>query len=138
MTAADHSSTLISQLRSVLGDDAVISAPQELLVYECDAYTLEKHLPTVVVLPRTTEEVAAVVKLCAEEKLPIIPRGAGTSLSGAVLAVTGGVMIALTRMTRILEIDFQNRRALVEAGWVKASVTKPVKPPDLLFAADPS
>src|SRR5438045_8694064 len=138
MTAADHNSKLLSRLRSIVGEDAVISAPQELLVYECDAYTLEKHLPTVVVLPRTTEQVAAIVKLCAEEKIPIIPRGAGTSLSGAVLAVTGGVMIALTRMTRIIEIDFQNRRALVEAGCGNASVPNAVKPRGLLYAPDPS
>jgi glycolate oxidase len=134
----DQDPTLVPQLRSVLGDDAVISEPQELLVYECDAYTLEKHLPAVVVLPRTTDEVAAVVKLCAQHKVPIIPRGAGTSLSGTVLAVTGGVMIALTRMTQILDIDYQNRRALVEAGCVNASVTNAVKSRGLLYAPDPS
>lgn len=114
-----------------MGDD-------ELLVYECDAYTLEKHLPGVVVLPRTTEEVVAVVKLCAAHQLPIIPRGAGTSLSGTVLAVTGGVMIALTRMNRVLEIDCRNRRALVEAGCVNAWVTNAVKAQGLFYAPDPS
>src|SRR5258706_16007181 len=105
--------SLVDHLRAVLDPESVISEPGELLVYECDAYTLEKHLPAIVVLPRTTEQVAAVVKICAEHKLPIIPRGAGTSLSGTVLAVNGGVMIALTRMTRILEVDYANRRALV-------------------------
>ncbi len=129
---------IIDQLRSLLGPDSVISEPDELLVYECDAYTLEKHLPAIVVLPRTTEQVAAVVKLCAEHKVPIIPRGAGTSLSGTVLAVNGGVMIALTRMTRILEIDYANRRALVEAGCVNAMVTNAVKSRNLLYAPDPS
>jgi len=129
---------LVNQLRAIVGQDGVISDPAELLVYECDAYTLEKHLPTFVVLPRTTEQVAAVVKLCADQKLPIIPRGAGTSLSGTVLAVTGGVMIALTRMTRILEVDYVNRRALVEAGCVNAAVTNAVKGRGLLFAPDPS
>src|SRR5258708_39550776 len=86
------------------------------MVYECDGYTLERGLPNVVVLPRTTGEVAAIVKLCATQNVPIIPRGAGTSLSGAVLAVTGGVMIALTRMNGIVQIDYRSRRALVEAG----------------------
>src|SRR5258705_8136687 len=128
-----HDSSFLSRLRPLLAEDAVTSEPQELLVYECDAYTLERHLPTIVVLPRTSEEVAAVVKLCAQEKVPIIPRGAGTSLSGTVLAVTGGVMIALTRMTRILEIDYPNRRALVEAGCVNASVTNAVKSRGLLY-----
>src|SRR5207249_7254300 len=114
------------------------SGEEELLVYECDAYTLEKNLPNVVVLPRTTEEVSKIATLCAEQNVPIIPRGAGTSLSGAVLAVTGGVMIALTRMTKILEIDYRNRRALVESGCVNAWVTNAVKSRGLLFAPDPS
>ena len=126
------------ELRGILGDAGVIAGEQELLVYECDAYTLEKHLPGVVVLPQTIEQVVAVVKLCARHSLPIIPRGAGTSLSGTVLAVTGGVMIALTRMTRIIEIDFDNRRALVEAGCVNAAVTNAVKSRGLFYAPDPS
>ncbi len=129
---------LLGQLRSIVGTDGVISEAAELLVYECDAYTLEKHLPTVVVLPRSTEQVAAVVKISAERKIPVIPRGAGTSLSGAVLAVNGGVMIALTRMSRVLEVDYSNRRALVEAGCVNAHVTQAVKSRGLLFAPDPS
>src|SRR5262245_21267081 len=122
----------------MVGRDGVIQGEQELLVYECDAYTLEKHRPGVVVLPRSTAEVVAVVKLCAKHGLPIIPRGAGTSLSGTVLAVTGGVMIALTRMNRILNIDYRNRRALVEAGCVNAWVTNAVKSHGLFYAPDPS
>ncbi len=94
------SKSLIDSLREIVGADHVVTKPEELLVYECDAYTLEKHLPTAVVLPGNTREVEAVVKLCAAHQVPIIPRGAGTSLSGAVLAVDGGIMIALTRMTR--------------------------------------
>jgi len=138
-----HASTSISreladELIGIVGKDGVICGAEELLVYECDAYTLEKSLPNVVVLPRTTQEVVAVVKLCARYELPIIPRGAGTSLSGAVLAVTGGVMIALTRMNKILSVDYRNRRALVEAGCVNAWVTNAVKPRGLLYAPDPS
>lgn len=129
---------IVAALRAIVGKDGVIVGDEELLVYECDAYTLEKHLPGVVVLPRTTDEVVAVVKLCAAHQLPIIPRGAGTSLSGTVLAVTGGVMIALTRMNRVLEIDYRNRRALVEAGCVNAWVTNAVKAQGLFYAPDPS
>ena len=128
----------LSALRAIVGREHVISGEHELMVYDCDAYTLEKHLPGVVVLPKSTEEVAAVVKLCAREKLPIIPRGAGTSLSGTVLAVTGGVMIALTRMTQILQVDYRNRRAFVEAGCVNAWITNAVKAHGLLYAPDPS
>lgn len=126
------------QLRDIVGADGVIDADSELLVYECDAYTLEKSLPTAVALPRSTEQVAAVAKFCAANRLPIIPRGAGTSLSGSVLAVTGGVMIAMARMNRILSVDYRNRRALVEAGCVNAWVTNAVKNAGLFFAPDPS
>src|SRR6266498_3379850 len=130
--------TLAEELRAIVGEDGVVSKPDELLVYECDAYTLEKNLPTAVVLPRTPEQVAAVVKLCARHNLPFIPRGAGTSLSGAVLAVNGGVMITLSRMNKILSVDHRNRRALVEAGCVNAWITNAVKSRGLLYAPDPS
>ena len=122
----------------MIGSDGVISGSDELLVYECDAFTMEKNLPNIVVLPRSTEQVVAVVKLCARHRLPIIPRGAGTSLSGAVLPVEGGVMIALTRMNRVLSVDYENRRALVEAGCVNAWITNAVKARGLLYAPDPS
>ncbi|MBI3877425.1 MAG: FAD-binding protein [Verrucomicrobia bacterium] len=129
---------MVESLQRIVGKDGVIFGEQELLVYECDAYTLEKNLPNVVVLPASTEQVAAIAKLCAANNLPIIPRGAGTSLSGAVLAVTGGVMIALTRMNKILDVDIRNRRALVEAGVVNAHVTNAVKSHGLFYAPDPS
>ena len=129
---------LINKLRSIVGKDAVLAEEQELVVYECDAYTLQKNLPTAVVLPQTTEEVVAIVKLCNRLKLPIIPRGAGTSLSGAVLAVDGGVMIAITRMNRVLNIDVRNRRALTEAGCVNAWITRDAAPHGLFYAPDPS
>src|SRR5438046_8085962 len=129
---------LVDQLRAIVGEDGVVSKPEELLVYECDAYTLEKNLPNFVVLPRSTEEVVAIVKLCARQDIPFIPRGAGTSLSGAVLAVTGGVMVTLSRMNKILQVDYRSRRAVVEAGCVNAALTNAVKSSGLLFAPDPS
>ena len=129
---------MVAELRAILGGENVISDGRELLVYECDAYTLEKHLPSVVVLPATTEEVALVVRFCARHMLPMIPRGAGTSLSGSVLAVTGGVMIAMTRMNRVLDVDERNRRALVEAGCVNTWITNAVKSHGLYYAPDPS
>jgi len=130
--------SLLRKLREVVGRENVIDAPENLMAYECDAYTLEKNLPTFVVLPATTEEVSKVVGACAEHHVPIIPRGAGTSLSGAVLAVDGGVMIALTRMNHIVNVDYRNRRALVEAGCVNAWITREVKTAGLLYAPDPS
>src|SRR5687767_9470300 len=128
----------VEALREIVGPEGYLTNPNELVVYECDAYTLEKMRPHAVVLPKDTEEVAAVVKLCGDFKLPIIPRGAGTSLSGAVLAVTGGVMIVLSRMNRILSVDYRNRRAFVEAGCVNANVTNAVKGQGLFYAPDPS
>ena len=129
---------LTRRLAEIVGKDAVLDDERELVVYECDAYTLQRNPPTAVVLPQSTQEVAAVVRLCAEMEVPIIPRGAGTSLSGAVLAVDGGVMIALTRMNRVLNIDPRNRRALVEAGCVNAWITRNASAHGLFYAPDPS
>ena len=129
---------LTRRLVEIVGKDAVLDDERELVVYECDAYTLQRNPPTAVVLPRSTQEVASVVRLCAEMDVPIIPRGAGTSLSGAVLAVDGGVMIALTRMNRVLNIDPRNRRALVEAGCVNAWITRNASAHGLFYAPDPS
>jgi glycolate oxidase len=129
---------LLHGLRATVGAANVLSQSAQLQVYECDAYTLERRQPNVVVLPRTTEQVAVVVRLCAQHRVPIIPRGAGTSLSGGVLAVDGGVMIALTRMNRVLDVDARNRRALVEAGCVNAWISREAAPYDLLYAPDPS
>ncbi len=129
---------LINELRAICGEDSVITDPRQLVVYECDAYTMEKNLPDAVVLPGTTQQVVEVVKLCAAHQLPIIPRGTGTSLSGAVLAVDGGVVICTARLNRILNVDFRNRRALVEAGVPNLWITNAVKHRGLMFAPDPS
>ena len=138
MNCKPNKKQLTRRLAEIVGDDAVLADKRELVVYECDAYTLQRNPPTAVVLPRSTQEVAAVVRLCAELDVPIIPRGAGTSLSGAVLAVAGGVMIALTRMNRVLKIDPRNRRALVEAGCVNAWITRDASAHGLFYAPDPS
>jgi glycolate oxidase len=132
------SADLMTRLKSIAGESNVISRSEDLVVYECDAYTLEKKSPGVVVLPGSTQEVARVARLCAGANVPIVPRGAGTSLSGAVLPVEGGVMIAMTRMNRILSLDYRNRRALVEAGCVNAWITREVKGAELFYAPDPS
>ncbi len=132
------SAALQSELEQIVGRSQVITQAEDLLVYECDAYTLEKNLPNVVVLPNSAEEVRRVVAACARAQMPIIPRGAGTSLSGAVLPVEGGVMIALTRMNRVLKVDYENRRALVEAGCVNSWITNAVRHRSLLYAPDPS
>lgn len=133
-----ESDRLISSLQAICGPQAVLSNPAELLAYDCDAFTLEKAQPLVVVLPDSTDEVAQIVSLCHEEGIPIVPRGAGTGLSGGALAPEGGVMIALTRMNRIVELDARNRRALVEAGLVNLRLTQAAHAHGLCYAPDPS
>jgi glycolate oxidase len=129
---------LIERLRAIVGRDALLTSPSELLVYECDGYTIEKNKPDVVVFPTTTEQVAAIVRLCNELDVPFLPRGAGTSLSGGCLPVGGGVMITLSRMKKILEVDYRNRYAVVEPGVVNLWLTNHLKPQGYHFAPDPS
>ena len=109
---------LVDRLAAVLGRENVIDAPDQLIVYECDGLTIDRNAPHAVVYPTTTEEVAAVVRILHEANIPFVARGAGTGLSGGSLPPDGGVMIALTKMNRIVEVDFRNQRALVEAGVV--------------------
>ncbi len=138
MIAPDRHPDLLKQLRDVLGPDAVLSRPHERLVYESDAFTLARGRPDAVVLPRSTHEVAEVVKIAARHGLPVIPRGAGTGLSGGCMAPQGGLMIALTRMNRILGIDPLNRSALVEAGVVNLALSREAHRHAQHFAPDPS
>jgi glycolate oxidase len=129
---------LVHELRVALGAEAVLAGRDETLVYDCDALTIEKHLPQVVVLPRTTEQVSRVVQLARREGMPFVARGAGTGLSGGALAREGGVIIALTRMKRILEIDLRNRRITAEAGAINISLTRAVAERGYQYAPDPS
>src|SRR5216110_820484 len=101
---------LLADLRRIVGADGVIDRPEALLVYECDGYTLERAAPEVVVLPRTPAEVAAVLRLLAVERIPFVPRGAGTGLSGGTLPVEAPVMVGISRLTAIEAIDVANRR----------------------------
>ncbi len=130
--------TLRDRLTALLGRDAVLTHTAELAVYECDGFTVEKNKPQVVVFPASTEQVAAVVRLCNEFQVPFLARGAGTSLAGGCLAVGGGVMIALTRMKRILEVNVRDGYALVEAGVVNVWLTTALKPHGYHYAPDPS
>jgi glycolate oxidase len=134
-TAADP---LTARLRTILGPGGVITAPSELAVYECDAFTIAKTRPAVVAFPTTAEQVAAIVKLCKEFDVPFVPRGAGTSLAGGTLPVGGGVMIALTRMKMVHEINVRDRYAVVEPGVVNLQLTNLLKPHGYHFAPDPS
>jgi glycolate oxidase len=131
-------SELIARLGAVVGPAGMIHSASELLVYECDGYTIEKNRPDVVVFPTSTEQVAALVRVCAELGVPFLPRGAGTSLAGGCLPVGGGVVISLARMKRILEVDYRNRYAVVEPGVVNVWLTNHLRPHGWHFAPDPS
>jgi len=100
---------VIDALRSVLPDDAVIADDHALKVYECDGLTAYRCPPLAAVLPRTTQEVAAVLKLCHDMNVPVVPRGAGTSLAGGALPTADCVILGVARMTAVLETDYDNR-----------------------------
>lgn len=124
--------------RETLGDRNVLDRPEELLVYECDACTLIKQAPELVVLPHTAEEVSLVIRTCLEHKIPYTARGSGTGLSGGALPMQKGVLISMNRMDRILEIDPENRTATVEPGVVNAWLNEAAKAFNLFYAPDPS
>lgn len=131
-------SRLIDRLKDIVGHAALLHSPSDLVVYECDGYTIEKNKPDVVVFPTSTEQIVAVVKLCNELNVPFLPRGAGTSLAGGCLPIGGGVMIALTRMKRILEVNLRDRYAVVEPGVVNLWLSNHLRPNGYHFAPDPS
>lgn len=132
------SSNLIDRLRDIVGRDAVLTSPSDLLVYECDGFTIEKNKPDVVVFPTSTEQIVQIVKTCNEHQVPFLARGAGTSLAGGCLPVGGGVMIALTRMKRILEVSTRDRYAVVEPGLVNLWLSRHLQPHGYHYAPDPS
>jgi glycolate oxidase len=129
--------TLIRELENILGTLAVLYGPEDLLLYEYDG-SAEKGRPDAVVFPTTTAEVSLIVKLAAHYNVPIVGRGAGTGLSGGALARGGGLMIAFTRMNRILDLDLENQRAVVQPGVVNLDLTRAVERAGLYFAPDPS
>lgn len=132
-----RNSSLIRELQGAIGKRWVLHAPEDLLVYEYDA-TIERGLPEAVVLPCTTEEVAAAVTIARAHKAPVTARGSGTGLSGGAIPCEGGVVIVTTRMNKILEIDPENRLAVVQPGVINLDISKVAAPHNLYYAPDPS
>ena len=126
------------EIAGLVGDGGLISEPAQLRTYECDGLTGFRVVPALVVLPATTEEVAAVVRVCARESIPFVARGAGTGLSGGALPVADGIVIGLQRMRGILSVDVENQRAVVQPGVTNAGITAAVAAHNLYFAPDPS
>lgn len=141
ITATKHcviTPEFLKQLAGIVGSARLLSTEDELLVYECDGYVVEKNVPDVVVFPENAAEVVAIVVACNEHDVPFVPRGAGTSLAGGCLPVGGGVMIALTKMRQILEINLRDRYAIVEPGVVNISLTRALADTGFHYAPDPS
>ncbi|MCO6418524.1 FAD-binding protein [Siccirubricoccus sp. KC 17139] len=129
---------ILAGLRAILPEGGVISEPLRLKPYETDGLSAYRQPPLAVVLPTSTEEVAAVLRLCQAEGVRVVPRGAGTSLSGGALPLADAVVIGLMRMNRILEVDYANRLAVVEAGVTNLGITNHVSADGFFYAPDPS
>ena len=129
---------LIRRLEEIAGPQGVISERNQLRTYECDGLANFRVVPSVVVLPETADQAQAVVRACHEAGVPFVARGSGTGLSGGALPVSDGVLIVLARMRRILEVDLDNQRAVVEPGVLNLQVTKEVAPDGFYYAPDPS
>jgi glycolate oxidase len=129
---------IVERLQQVLGKTGVIHDEAETRAYECDALTAYKCPPLAVVLPTSTEEVAAIMKVCHAEGVPVVPRGSGTSLAGGALPTADSVILGVARLNRVLEIDYDNRFIRVQSGRTNLSVTGAVEEEDFFYAPDPS
>ena len=129
---------ILQEFRTVTGDRGLITSQEELKTYECDGLTNFRVVPQAVLLPRSSEQVQGIVRVCHRERVPFVARGSGTGLSGGALPVKDGVVISLARMNRILEVDLPNARVVVEPGVINLEVTGRVAPHGFFYAPDPS
>jgi glycolate dehydrogenase FAD-linked subunit len=129
---------IVAALRRIVPGEGVIAAERELRPYECDGLTAYRQVPMVVVLPETTAQVAAVLRYCYQEGIKVVPRGAGTSLSGGALPLGDGVLLCMAKFNRIREIDLDNRVVVAEPGVTNLAVTQAVEHEGLYYAPDPS
>ncbi len=129
---------IITAFEAILGKNGVVQRKEELLVYECDGLTSYRHRPAIVVLPRTTEDVAEIIKICHQQQIPFVARGSGTGLSGGALPIDDCVLIVTALMKRILDIDLENQRVVVQPGVINNWVTQAVSGAGFYYAPDPS
>ncbi|WP_170342502.1 FAD-linked oxidase C-terminal domain-containing protein [Ruegeria arenilitoris] len=130
--------SVLARLRQVLPEDAIIADPSETRAYECDALTAYKCAPMIAVLPSSTQEVSDILRICHDESVPVVPRGAGTSLAGGALPTADCVILGVARMNEVLEVDYDNRFIRVQTGRTNLSVTGAVEEEDFFYAPDPS
>ena len=135
--SVEKKSRVVSELSDVIGARYVLYTPYDLMLYEYDA-SIDRSTPDIVVLPASAEEVAAIVKIAARHHVPVVPRGAGTGLSGGAIPIYGGIVIAFARMNRILEIDYDNLRAVVQPGLVNLHLSNALNPRGYYYVPDPS
>ncbi|WP_202077515.1 FAD-linked oxidase C-terminal domain-containing protein [Caldalkalibacillus salinus] len=128
----------IQNLAAIVGERHILYKKEDLLAYDCDGFTIHRHLPKAVVFPQNTAEVARAVKYCHDHDLPFLARGAGTGLSGGAVPLNGEVIISLVRMKRLLSVDVENRQAVVEPGFVNLKLTHAVSDQGYYYAPDPS
>jgi glycolate oxidase len=141
MTATDtdqRRAALAKRLRDVVDGPHVLDAPVELKPYECDGLPAYHAVPLLVVLPGSAEEVRQVLRICSEEKVPVVARGAGTGLSGGALPLADGVLLSLARLNRILQVDPDNACARVQPGVTNLAISEAARPHGLYYAPDPS
>jgi glycolate oxidase len=129
---------LITSLRGVVAEEGVIWSENELKAYECDGLTAYRQVPLAVVLPENTRQVAEVLKICSAHGAKVVPRGAGTSLSGGAMPLADGVLLGLGKFNKILEIDYENRCAVVQPGVSNLAISDAVADADFYYAPDPS
>ncbi|MDX6751240.1 FAD-linked oxidase C-terminal domain-containing protein [Geminicoccaceae bacterium 1502E] len=129
---------IVEALRAIVPGEGVIASQDELRAYECDGLSAYRAVPMAVVLPSTTGQVAEILKLCNEERIKVVPRGAGTSLSGGALPLEDGIVLGLGKFNRILEIDYENRTVTAQPGVTNLGITKAVEDAGFYYAPDPS
>jgi glycolate oxidase len=131
-------SAIAAALRQIVPGEGVIETPNEMSVYESDGFTAYRQMPLVVVLPSTVAEVAAVLRYAFENAIKVVPRGAGTSLSGGALPLADGIVLGLSKFNRVLDIDYENRCVVVQPGVTNQAITQAVQHKGFYYAPDPS
>ncbi|WP_373901000.1 FAD-binding oxidoreductase [Geomicrobium sp. JCM 19037] len=138
MSTVIEKSELVKWLSDVLPEDAILYRDEDLRTYECDGLTVYRGMPLAVVFPHSTEEVSEVVKLLHKHEIPFIPRGAGTGLSGGATPYGGEVIISLVRMKGLLSVDYENREAVVQPGYINLKLSNSISHRGYYYAPDPS
>ncbi|WDW06781.1 FAD-linked oxidase C-terminal domain-containing protein [Priestia aryabhattai] len=128
----------VKNLSQLVDAHSILYHKEDLLAYDCDGFTIHRHLPKAVLFPKNTKEVSSIVKYCNEHDLPFLARGAGTGLSGGAIPLNNEVIISLVKMKRLLSVDYENRRAVVEPGFINLKLTNSISEKGYYYAPDPS